>query len=462
MENQYDITVIGGGPGGYVAAIKGAKMGGKVAIIEKDKLGGTCLNRGCIPTKVLVNSAHVFNTIKRAEEFGIEVKDPAVNVPALYNRKDAVVSRLRQGVEYLIKANKIRLFRGEGKITGENSVEILTDSGEQTEVRTRNIIIATGSEPAKIPVPGIELEGVITSDEALNLKSLPDSVVIIGGGVIGLEFASIFNSFGVKTAVVEMLPRILPQEDEEISRELYGIIKRDGVDIYVNSRVEKIEKGEKGLGVVFEEKGSVRRIEGERVLIAVGRKPVVCEMDGIDITLKGKFIDVNDRMRTNYKNIYAVGDAAGGPLLAHVAFAEGIVAAENCMGRDSKIDYKVVPRCIFTHPEVGAVGLTEEEARRRFRDIKIGKFPFSANGKALAMGENEGFVKIIADSEWNEVLGVHILGPNATELVAEGALAIKLESTAEEIAETIHAHPTLAEGIMECAHDILGAPLHKI
>ena len=462
MNGEVDVVIIGGGPGGYVAAIKAAHLGLKAVLIEKDKLGGVCLNRGCIPTKALVSTAELLNHLQRAGEFGIQVKDYSIDFPAIMKRKDLITRRLSSGVEQLMKANQVRVVRGEGQIIEPGIVEVLDADGQKEVIKTKNIIIATGSKVMKLPIPGIDSGGVITSDEALSLSELPSKMIIIGGGVVGIEFAGIFKALGVEVTVVEMLPRILLPIDEEIARRLAMNLKRKGIEILTDCKVKGIKKNHQNLEVLVSTSEGEKRLETERVLLAAGRVPELGNIDvqRLGIELEKGAIKVDEKMKTNIPGIYAVGDVVGKIMLAHVASREGIVAIENISGKEVLMDYKVVPNCVFSMPEVASVGLTEEEARKENNNIKVSKFPFMANGKALGMGETEGMVKIIADADTFELLGLHILGVHASDLIAEGTLALSMEATAFEIVNTIHAHPTLAEAIAEAAEGITGKPIH--
>ena len=461
--NEIDVVIIGGGPGGYVAAIKAIHLGLKVVLIEKDKLGGVCLNRGCIPTKALVSTAEILNNFKRAEEFGIQVKDYSFDFSAIMRRKDLITQRLSSGVGQLMKANQVRVIRGEGQIIEPGTVEVLDREGQKEIIKTNNIIIATGSSVMRLPIPGIDNEGVITSDEALSLDELPSRMLIIGGGVVGIEFAGIFKALGVEVTVVEMLPRILLPIDEEIARRLTMNLKRKGIEILTDCKVKEIKKNQQNLEILVTTSTGEKKFEAEKVLLATGRIPDLggIEAQRLGIELEGKAIKVNKKMKTNIPGIYAVGDVVGKIMLAHVASREGIVAVENIVGKETLMDYRAVPNCVFSLPEVASVGLTEEEARKENdNNIKVSKFPFMANGKALGMGETEGMVKIIANADTHKLLGMHILGAHASDLIAEGTLALSMEVTAEEIARTIHAHPTLAETIAEAAEGIVGRPIH--
>ncbi len=460
--SEIDVVIIGGGPGGYVSAIKTAHLGLKAVLVEKDKLGGVCLNRGCIPTKALVSTAELLNHIQRAGEFGIQVKDYSFNFPAIMKRKDLITRRLSSGVEQLMKANQVRVVKGEGQIIEPGKVEVTDTAGQKEVIKTKNIIIATGSSVMKLPIPGINSNGVITSDGALSLSELPSRMIIIGGGVVGIEFAGIFKALGVEVTIVEMLPRILLPIDEEIARRLTQILRRKGIEILTDCKVKGIKKNNQNLEVLVSTTNGEKKLETERVLLAAGRVPGLGNIDvqRLGIELDGKTIKVDEKMRTNIPGIYAVGDVVGKIMLAHVASREGIVAVENISGKEVLMDYKVVPNCVFSMPEVASVGLTEEEARKENDNIKVSKFPFMANGKALAMGEIEGMVKIIADGDTLELLGLHILGVHASDLIAEGTLALSMEATAFEIVNTIHAHPTLAETIAEAAEGIVSKPIH--
>ncbi|RKL61976.1 dihydrolipoyl dehydrogenase [Thermoanaerobacteraceae bacterium SP2] len=459
----YDIAIIGGGPGGYVAAIYAGKKKAKVCLIERDELGGTCLNRGCIPTKALIHSANIVSEIKQAKRFGIITRDVQIDWNTIQKNKETIVKTLTKGVENLLKANGVKTYKGTAKLLDKNTIEITYQTGQKETITAQKIILATGSSTVIIPIPGYDLPGVITSDEALSLEELPESMLIIGGGVIGIELGYIYNTMGVDITIVEMLPQILPRQDEEIQKELRKILERQGIKIYTSSKVKAIEKTEDKLITTFETQEGVKQITTDRVLMAAGRKPNTEAVKDLNLDIQKTGITVDEYLRTNIQNIYAIGDVTGKSMLAHVASHQGITAAKNALGQNKKMDYKVIPGCIYTSPEVASVGLTEQEARQKYKDnIKIGRFPFIASGKALTLGERQGFVKIISDSKYNEILGVHILGPNATELAAEAALAIKLECTAEELADTIHAHPTLSEAVMEASFDLLGEPIHKM
>ena len=456
------MVIIGGGVGGYVSAIKSAQSGLKAFLIEKERIGGVCLNWGCIPTKTLVGSAELLKNIQKADEFGIQVKDYSIDFSAIMNRKEMVSRRLSSGVEQLMKANRVNIIKGNGQILKPGIIEVTPNEGEKEIVKAKNIIIATGSKSMKVPIPGIENEGVMTSNGALSLAKLPDKMIIIGGGVVGIEFACIYNAFGVDVTVIEMLPRILFSIDEEIVGKLALTLKRKGIKVFTHCMVKKIKKNGKYLEVYISTSEREQKLETEKVLAAMGRVPDTgnINIQGIGIELDGKAIKVDETMRTNISGIYAVGDVVGKVMLAHVAAREGIVAVENILGNRTIMDYRFIPNCVFSSPEVASVGLTESEAREKYSNIKVSKFPYVANGKALAMGEKEGMVKMIAQGDSNEILGVHIFGAHASDLIAEGTLSLSLEATAEEIATTIHAHPTLTEMMAEAAEGIIGKPIH--
>lgn len=460
---ETDVAVIGGGPAGYVAAIRAAQLGGKVVLVEKEKLGGVCLNIGCIPTKVLVKSCEVLSTIKRAKEFGVEVgEDIKINLPRLMGRKKRIVARLVGGVGYLLKKNKVQWIKGEGNLIDPSTI-LIREEGKEQRLKAKKIIIATGSLPANLPIKGIDEKAVITSTEALEIEDIPENFLIIGGGVIGIEFANIYSTLGSKVTIVELLPRILPGEDAEISEKLKQIMIKRGINILTSSTVDSVKREETGyVGVVKTPQG-IKEIPFDKMLVSVGRRAnstkIGLEQVGIKTDKKG-WIQVNSRMQTNIPNIYAAGDVVGGYLLAHIAYIEGEIAAENAMEKFSEVNYRAVPRFVCSTPEMAAVGLTEEEAKKRGHHVKVGKFPFIANGKALIIGESEGMVKIICNAETEEVLGIHILGPQATDLILEGTISINLETTLEEMINTIHPHPGLGEAIREAALDAQGRVIH--
>ncbi|MCX5905099.1 MAG: dihydrolipoyl dehydrogenase [Proteobacteria bacterium] len=449
------VVVIGGGPGGYPAAIRVAQLGGKVTIIEKDEFGGTCLNRGCIPTKSLLQSAGVYHLAKESKVFGINISGSSVDFPAVMARKNTVVKQLVGGLGGILKSHGMTIIKGTAEIVDAKTVKV-KETGET--IKADKIIIATGSVPSRVPIPGIDLPGVINSDGALSLDKLPKSILIIGGGVIGMEFAQVMRRMDVEVTVVEMLPQILPTEDEEIAKAFSGMIQKEGIEIFTSTTVSKIEaKGDKKL-VSFGDKQK----EVDLVLVAVGRAPYTegLGLDKVGVAMEKGFVKVNEYLETSVAGIYAIGDAIGNYMLAHVATAEGETAAQNVLGHKHKMSYRSVPRAVYTNPEVASVGMSEKEAKAKYGDVQIGRFPFVGCGKALVINETGGLVKIIADKKYGEVLGVAILGPHATDLINEAALAIQMEATFEEMAHTIHAHPTIAESIMEAALDVDAKAIH--
>jgi dihydrolipoamide dehydrogenase len=463
---KYDLVVIGSGPGGYVAAIRAGQLGLKTAIIEKDdKFGGTCLHVGCIPTKDLLLSADVYDYVKNAKEFGIVAKDVSVDWPAILARKTKVVTKLAKGVEFLLKKNKVDLIRGLGKLSGPDKISVTDPKGAVQEITAKNIVLATGSEARMLP--GLEPDGktLLTNKEILSLPAIPKSMVIIGAGAVGVEFASIFQRFGTKVTVLEMLPRAVPLEDEEISAELEKSLKHQGIAIQTQAKVAKVTKTANGITVEYTvADGKPQTIEAETCLVAVGRAPNTANL-GLEKTrvkLERGFVKTNGFLQTDEPGVYAIGDiVADSPLLAHVASMEGIVAVTHAAGKHAEpINHRQIPNCTYTEPEVASVGLTERLAREAGHKVKIGKFPYAAVSKAAILGAREGFVKVVSDEKYGEILGVHIIGPRATETIAEAVMAMRLEGTVDDIAHTIHAHPTLAEAIGEAAHAAVDWAIH--
>jgi dihydrolipoamide dehydrogenase len=463
VTNKYEVAIIGSGPGGYVAALRAGYYGKKTLLIEKEMLGGTCLNWGCIPTKAFVRSAELFSDIKNAESFGLEVENAGVNFPAVVKRKDKIVKRLVGGIDYLLKGNNVKRLEGEASFINSKKIKIETESKTE-EIEADNIIIATGSQAAVLPIPGADLEGILDSRAVLDLKELPQSMVIIGGGVIGMEFAFIFSNFGVEVTVVEYLDQILAGVDSDIAKELVRSAKRRQINVKTSSEVKEIKSDSDGYEVIFLNKDQEKSVKAEKVLMAVGRKPyhqgLNLEKAGIEITEGRSAVKVNSKMQTNVEGVYAVGDVTDKVLLAHVASHQGMIAVENIMGKDSKMNYHAVPGAIFSSPEIGTVGLSEDEAEEKGIDYKVGSFPFAANGKVMAMGEREGKVKIIAEKESNKIIGAAIIGVESSDLIAELTLAVNLGLTADQLVETIHAHPTTAETIHEAALDLTSSALH--
>ncbi|MBU7008244.1 dihydrolipoyl dehydrogenase [Phosphitispora fastidiosa] len=456
----YKIVILGGGPGGYVAAIRAAQLGAKVMVVEKDRLGGTCLNRGCIPTKALVSGTEVLRGLRNSREFGIDAGNPVIDFPRFMKRKDQVVQRLVTGINYLFKKHKIETVKGTGKLLSPNSVQIDKEDGSSEKVQAENIIIATGSRPAVNPSWGYDGTTVLTSDEILNLTECPKSLLIIGGGVIGCEFAGIFAELGAEVTIVEIMPSILSGIDKEAARLMQTLFKKQGITLKTGTGIQQVTKGQDGVAVTLE---TGEEIRADQMLVSVGRafntEGIGLDNVGVKTGLKGE-IPVNSRMQTGVGNIYAIGDVTNKIQLAHVASAQGIAAVENIMGMETEMDYTVVPNCIFSYPEVASVGITGQMAEEQGIAAKAGKFPFMAVGRALAAGQAEGFVKIIADPVTDKILGVTIVGPHASDLIAEAALAVKLGATAAQLAGTIHAHPTLAEAVMEAAEAVHGRSIH--
>ena len=457
--STFDLGIIGGGPGGYVAAIKTAQLGGKVCLIEKDAWGGTCLNRGCIPTKTLFSVAKFATQIRDATGFGLKIQGAEIDYPQVLAHKDETVKRLTGGIATLLKSNGVHTVAGIGTLTGKNTIAVSKADGTQEQISARKIIIATGSEPANIPIFEIDEQQVLTTTGILELRELPKSLIIVGGGVSGCEFASIFNGLGCRVTVLELLPTILAKEDVQVIRQIRLFMKRKGIEIKTKANVTQVEKSESGVTATLT---SGDQIRAEKMLISIGRqfnsKAIGLKHVGVR-TEQGKIV-VNDRMETSIPGIYAVGDVASRYLLAHVASAEGIVVARNCMGENVEMDYSTIPSCVFTIPEIARVGMTEDEAKAEGYEVKVGRFPYAASGKAIGMRETDGFVKVIADGEYGDILGVHILGAHASDLIHEAALAIRLGASVADLAHTIHAHPTLGEMVMESAEAAYDRAIH--
>lgn len=452
------IAVIGAGPGGYVAAIRAAQLGAEVTIIEKNALGGVCLNVGCIPTKVLLHTAEAYTMAKEGALIGLKADNVAVDWKALMARKASVVKTLVGGVGTLMRTNGITVVEGEANFLSPKELSVTKKDGTNVSVLADAVIIAAGSEPVVPSIPGFGLDGVITSNEALTLEKLPESVVLVGGGVIGMEFASIFSTFGVKVTVVEMLPEILPLLDGEIVAILKKVLAKKGVTFHTSSKVTGVAKRGSALAVSVETPGGPLVLDAEKVLVSVGRRPVTkgLGLEKISVAMDRARIKTDKRMETSVQGVYAIGDCASSIMLAHVASREGEVAAENIMGHPVEMDYKTVPSAVYTAPEIASVGLTEKEARDKGYQVKVGVFPLVANGKSLIMNETDGIVKYVVDGQYDEILGVHIIGPRATDLIVEGALALRLEATVDEILTTIHAHPTVGEALLEGAMAVRG------
>jgi len=472
MANEYDVIVIGAGTGGYVAAIRAAQLGLTVAVVEKQKaLGGTCLIWGCIPTKALLEHAHALKIAQSAKEWGLSGIDGAavkLDMPAVHSRKDKMIAGLTGGIEMLFKKNKVEWIKGTARLTGGQNVEVtLNDGTKQSLAAKKELIVATGSVPRSVSGIDVDKKQIIFSDEAIHLTEVPKTIAILGSGAVGVEFASIFKSYGSEVTVIELLPRLVPGEDDAISAELEKNFKRRGIKSYTNTKVISAKAG-KGVELEMagkDEKG--QKLSVDMLLVATGRGPVTegLGLEAVGVKLDRGYVVVDPLFRTNVAGISAIGDVItmGGPhyQLAHVSSMEGVLLAERIAGHDVRpINYDHVPRCTYCDPEIGSVGLTEAEAKQNGYDVRVGSFPFRALGRARMAGETDGFVKIVADKKYDEVLGVHIIGPRATELVAEAVLALRLECTVEELVKTIHAHPTMSEAVGEAAHAVHGAAIH--
>jgi dihydrolipoamide dehydrogenase len=467
VAHEYDVIVIGAGTGGYVAAIRAAQLGLKTAVVEKQKaLGGTCLLWGCIPTKALLEHAHALKVVQNAKEWGISGQGPVtIDMNQVQTRKDRIVTGLTKGVEFLFKKNKIDWIKGTARLTGNGGVDVF-EGDKQTLLARKEIIVATGSTPRSVPGIDIDHKRIITSDEAIYLREVPKSIVIMGSGAVGVEFASIFRRFGSDVTVIELLPRLVPVEDEAVSAELEKSFRKQGITSLTGARVTAAKVSGDGVDVEVQlADGKSQKIRGDYLLVATGRGPVTTGLnaEGVGLQLEKGYVKVDAQYRTNVPGISAIGDVItlgppGHPQLAHVSSAEGIITAERIAGQDARaLNYDHVPGCTYCDPEIGSVGLTEQEAKARGYDVRIGTFPFGVLGRAKMAGETEGFVKIVADKKYDELLGVHMIGLRSTELVAEATVALRLESTVEELIRTIHAHPTMAEAIGEAAHAVHGA-----
>jgi dihydrolipoamide dehydrogenase len=472
--NSYDVVVIGAGTGGYVAAIRAAQLGMKVAVVEKQKaLGGTCLIWGCIPTKALLEHAHALKVVQNAKEWGVTIPagTPGIDMGQVQTRKDKVVGGLTKGIEFLFKKNKIDWIKGTARLAGNGKVDVF--EGEKQTLQGKQVIVATGSSPRSVPGIEIDRKRIITSDEAIHLKEVPKSMIILGSGAVGVEFASIYRRFGAEVTVIELLPRLVPVEDAAVSAELEKSFKKQGIKSLTSTKVTKATVTAKGVDIEAQGgDGKTQKLSCDLLLVATGRGPVTAGLGAEELGLQMDrgYITVDALYRTNVPNVSAIGDVItmgsaipGGvhPQLAHVSSAEGILVAERLANQDVRpINYDHVPGCTYCDPEIGSVGLTEAEAKERGYDVRVGAFPFGVLGRAKMAGETEGFVKIVADKKYDEVLGVHMIGPRSTELVAEAVLALRLECTVEELIKTIHAHPTFSEAVGEASHATHGAAIH--
>jgi dihydrolipoamide dehydrogenase len=461
----FDVAIIGSGPGGYVAAIRAAQLGLRTAVIERDtRYGGTCLLRGCIPTKALLRDAHLLQEIKRASQQGLfKTGEIEIDFGKIQARKNDVVDKNAKGVDFLFRKNKVNAFKGVGTILTPNKIAVKGD-GASTEVEAKNIIVATGSEAKSLPGYSFDENYILSNVGALDLKSVPKSMLVVGSGAVGVEFASIYNSFGTKVTLIEVVSNCVPLEDEEVSKELKRVFTKKGIEVYTNAKLESARPKDGAVEVIFQtDKGETKKHTVEKVLMATGRGPNSSNigLDKIGVTLERGFVKVNQYMETSVKGVYAIGDVTPSPLLAHVAQQEGIIAAEKIAGKNPRpINYNQVPNCTYCDPQVASVGLTEAKAKEAGHNVKIGKFPFTAVAKAKIEDASEGFVKIVADSEYGEILGVHMIGNNVTEIIEEGVAAMALEGTVEDLVHTIHAHPTLTEATHEAMEAVFGAAIH--
>ncbi|QFT89722.1 Dihydrolipoyl dehydrogenase [Bacillus sp. THAF10] len=474
MAEEYDLVILGGGTGGYVAAIRASQLGLKTAVVEKKKIGGTCLHAGCIPSKALLRSAEVFAQTKNSEEFGVISGDVTLDFFKVQERKQKIIDGLHNGVQHLMKQGKIDVFYGTGRILGPSifspmpgTISVEYENGdENTMLIPKNVIVATGSRPRSLP--GLEIDGslVMTSDEALSLEELPKSIIIVGGGVIGIEWASMLADFGVEVTVLEYADRVLPTEDKEVSKEMQRLLKKRKINVVTGAKVlsETLEKAEGSVTIKAEHKGTEKSFTAEKMLVSVGRQANVegIGLENTDIQVEKGFIKTNDFFQTKESHIYAIGDVIGGLQLAHVASHEGIVAVEHITGENpTPIDYSLVSKCVYSSPEVASVGYTEEEAKEKGFDVKTGKFSFRAIGKALVYGESDGFVKLVVNKENDDILGVHMIGPHVTDMISEAGLARVLDATPWEVGHTIHPHPSLSEAIGEAALAVDGKAIHS-
>ena len=460
--STYDLGIIGGGPGGYVAAIKAAQLGGSVCLIEKGEWGGTCLNRGCIPTKTLFAVANLATQVQEASAFGVNINsETTIDYSQVLNHKTSVIQQLTGGIAQLLKANGVDSLNGTATLIDRNTIAVSKPDGTTEQLQAKNIIIATGSEPAEPPIFDIDESQVLTTTGILNLTELPESLLIVGGGVSGCEFASIFNALGCRVTVLELLPTILATEDIQVIRHIQLFMKRKGITIHTGAQLTDVKKSDASVTAVLE---SGEELTAQKMLVSIGRR---YNTDGIGlekvgVRTEGGKVVVDTRLQTNVAGIYAVGDVASRYLLAHVASAEGKVAAQNCLGDNAEMDYQVIPWCVFTLPEIGHVGMTEKEATDEGYEVKVGRFPYAANGKALGLRETDGFVKTVSDADSGDILGAHIVGAHASILIHEAAVAIRTGATVMDIAGTVHAHPTLAEMVMESAEAAYDRAIHSL
>ena len=461
---KYDLLIIGGGPGGYVAAIKGAQLGLSVGLIERDKVGGACLHKGCIPTKALIQSTHVYELFKRSKEFGIVTKGVSADFSGFHKRKQTIVNRLFGGVEHLLKKNKVDVLKGTGQIVSPGKVLVTDGNKTKEEVSAKNIIIATGSSPVVFKGLPHDKENVLTSDDILEIKEIPSSLLIIGGGSVGIEFAYIYNALGCEVTVIEVMDEILPTSDKDVGSALRRCLSKKGIKFYTQTELGHIEiKEDSVVTTVKKNDGETETLQGEKVLLAMGRKPETEDLglEALNLEYNGRFINVDEDMQTSQSGIYAIGDITGPPLLAHLASAQGLLVAHNIAGADyPPINENTIPKVTYTNPQVASVGMTQEEAEMADYDLKIARFPFISNGKAQTIGEEEGFIKVITDKSSGEILGVHLIGHEVGELIGGMSLAMNLEATNLEVSANMFPHPTISEVFSEVFHMIEGKAIH--
>lgn len=464
MPDRYDVAIVGAGPGGYVAAIRAAQLGMKALLVEKDLVGGTCLNRGCIPTKALLHSASLLKAVQSSADAGILTQDVTVDWAKVQKRKNQVVSRLRKGVESLLNKNQVTLLPGSATLTSPVEMRVRQADGTTVEVSTKTTLIAVGAQAKTLPGVTIDEDRILSSTGALQLESIPESLIVIGAGAVGVEFASLFRAMGSKVTLLEALPQVLPAEDAEVAAELAKSLKRQGIRVEAGAHVDKIQRSGDQVAVDFTTaQGKAESVSAERLLMAVGRGPATGELglESAGVKTERGWVVVNDTMQTSVPSVYAIGDCVPTLQLAHVASAEALVAVEHMAGRNpSPLNYDHMPRAVYSHPQVASIGLDEKQAQEKGYSVRTARFPFMACSKAVIQGEREGFVKMVVDEAYDALLGVQIIGPEATELIAEAALALRLECTAEEFSRTVHAHPTLSEALMETAHAASGMPIH--
>jgi len=459
----YDVAILGGGPGGYVAGIRAGQLGLKTVVIEKEKVGGTCLHVGCIPTKALLETAETLMLVRKAGEFGVRVTEASLDFKAAMERKDRVVKKNFMGTESLLRKHKVVTIKGKGTFTGRGRIQVQGTEGAQTVIEAKNVILATGSCVGGLPMAPVDGKVVVSSDDILNFDRVPETLLVIGAGAVGVEFASIYHAFGSRVVLIERLPRLVPLEDEEVSEALLRSFTRQGIDVHVNADLKSVRVEGDGAWSEFVSKGETVRIRTERVLMAAGRKPVSSGigLEALGVAMERGFVKVNEYMETNVPGLYAIGDVTMSPALAHVASHEGIVAVERIAGKHPHpVNLSAIPNCTYSHPQVASVGMTEAQAKAAGRTVKVGKFPFTANARATILGQGEGFVKSVADAKTGEILGVHIIGVLATEQIAESVVARHFEATAIELAEVVHAHPTLAEATMEAMFGTESRTIH--